>query len=77
MAYRQTLNYVAVPAVTPVAANLTVTVGTAGTTVADVGASFVQATLNSNFRVVADRLNTTATQLNAVITALQTMGVLA
>jgi hypothetical protein len=37
--------------------NLGVSVGTADGTVADVGAAFNQATLNNNFRDLADKLN--------------------
>jgi hypothetical protein len=44
---------------------LTVTVGTAGNTVADVGGAFAQATLNNNFRVVADKINEVVTKLKA------------
>ena len=43
--------------------------GTAGSVIADVGSSFTQATLNSNFRVVSDKIN-------AVITALKAAGVM-
>lgn len=50
---------------TPAAAivSLTVSVGTTGNTVADVGAAFSQTTLNNNFRVVADKINTILTTL--------------
>jgi hypothetical protein len=51
-------------------AALTATVGTANGTVADVGASFNQGTLNDNFRDVADKLN-------EVIAALKAAGLMA
>jgi hypothetical protein len=38
--------------------------GAAGTTIADVGAAFSQATLNGNFRAVADRIDTISNSLN-------------
>lgn len=44
---------------------LTVSVGTTGNTVADVGAAFNQTTLNNNFRVVADKVNEIVTKLKA------------
>jgi len=49
--------------------NITGQTGTAGSVIADVGGSFTQATLNSNFRVVSDKIN-------AVIAALKTAGVM-
>lgn len=49
-------------------ASLTAATGTASDTIADVGASFSQTTLNNNFKSLADKLN-------AVITALDTAGV--
>lgn len=49
------------PAIVP----LTVSVGTTGNTVADVGGAFAQATLNNNFRVVADKINEIVTKLKA------------
>jgi hypothetical protein len=42
---------------------LTVSVGTADGTVADVGAAFNQATLNNNFRDLADKINQLRTAL--------------
>lgn len=45
----------AIAGVAPVA--LTAASGTTGNTVADVGAAFVQATLNNNFKVLADKIN--------------------
>ena len=51
-------------AFTPVAvASLTAASGTADNTVADVGASFSQATLNNNFKDLADKLNTILAEL--------------
>lgn len=44
--------------------------GTADGTIADVGASFSQATLNNNFRDLSDKLN-------AIITALKNAGLMA
>lgn len=46
---------------------LTAATGTTGDTVNDVGASFTQATLNNNFKVLADKLN-------AVIDAMKKAG---
>jgi type III secretory pathway component EscU len=37
--------------------DLTAATGVTGNTVADVGAAFSQATLNNNFKVVADKIN--------------------
>lgn len=51
-------------------AALTATAGTADGTVADVGASFNQATLNNNFRDLADKVN-------EVIAALKAAGLMA
>lgn len=51
-------------------AALTATVGTADGTVADVGASFNQATLNNNFRDLSDKVN-------EVIAALKAAGLMA
>lgn len=48
---------------------LTAATGTASDTVADVGASFAQATLNNNFKSISDKLN-------AVIAELQQAGIL-
>lgn len=44
--------------------------GTADNTIADVGASFNQATLNNNFRDLSDKVN-------AIITALKNAGLMA
>ncbi|WP_045562985.1 hypothetical protein [Streptomyces sp. FxanaA7] len=44
--------------------------GTADGTIADVGASFNQATLNNNFRDLSDKVN-------AIITALKNAGLMA
>ena len=44
---------------------LTVSVGTASNTIADVGGSFVQATLNNNFRSLAAKLNAVVAKLTA------------
>lgn len=49
--------------------DLVVSVGTADGTVADVGASFNQTTLNNNFRDISDKLN-------ALLAALRTAGLL-
>lgn len=46
---------------------LTAATGTASDTIADVGASFTQATLNNNFKSLADKLN-------AVIAAMENAG---
>ncbi|MFI0914312.1 hypothetical protein [Streptomyces abikoensis] len=46
-------------------AALAVSVGTSDGTVADVGAAFSQATLNSNFRDVADKINEVVAALKA------------
>lgn len=46
---------------------LTAATGTASDTIADVGASFTQATLNNNFKSLADRIN-------AIITAMENAG---
>jgi hypothetical protein len=43
--------------------------GVAGNVIADVGGAFVQATLNNNFRVLADKVN-------AIIAILQSNGTL-
>lgn len=51
-------------------ADLTVSVGTADGTVADVGSSFSQSTLNSNFRDLADKTN-------AILAALRAAGIVA
>lgn len=48
--------------------NLTAATGTASDTIADVGASFTQATLNNNFKSLADKINA----LNAAIAGLNT-----
>jgi hypothetical protein len=50
--------------------DLVVSVGTADGTVADVGASFNQTTLNNNFRDLADKVN-------ALMASLRTAGILA
>ena len=50
-------------------ADLVAAAGTSDGTVADVGASFNQATLNNNFRDVADKLN-------AVLAALRAAGII-
>lgn len=55
------------PVNAPVA--LTMTVGTASDTIADVGASFSQTTLNNNTRSLG-------TKINAIITALQAAGIM-
>lgn len=44
--------------------------GTGDNTIADVGASFTQATLNNNFRDLSDKVN-------AIITALKNAGLMA
>lgn len=44
---------------------LTAASGTTGNTVVDVGAAFNQATLNNNFRVLADKMNAVLAQLKA------------
>jgi len=44
--------------------SLSVSVGTADATVADVGAAFSQSTLNNNFRDVADKINELITAYN-------------
>lgn len=44
-------------------ASLTMTVGTADNTLADVGASFNQTTLNNNFRDVGEKLNAILVEL--------------
>lgn len=44
---------------------LTAATGTTGNTVADVGAAFNQATLNNNFKVLADKVNAILAQLKA------------
>lgn len=56
----------------PVAAivSLTAASGTADNTVADVGGSFNQTTLNNNFQDLA-------TKVNAILTALRTAGIVA
>lgn len=46
-------------------AALTATTGTADGTVADVGASFSQATLNNNFRDLSDKVNELIAALKA------------
>ena len=46
---------------------LTAATGTASDTIADVGAAFSQATLNNNFKSLADKVN-------ALVTALETAG---
>ncbi len=51
-------------------ADLTAASGTADGTVADVGASFTQATLNNNFQDVA-------TKINLILARLRTAGILA
>lgn len=51
-------------------ANLTATVGTADGTLADVGATFNQATLNNNFRDLADKVN-------AILVELRKAGIIA
>jgi hypothetical protein len=43
--------------------SLTMTVGTADNTIADVGASFNQTTLNNNFRDVGEKLNAILVEL--------------
>lgn len=43
--------------------SLTMSVGTADNTVADVGASFNQATLNNNFRDLGDKINAILVEL--------------
>jgi hypothetical protein len=50
-------------AVAPATVALTVSVGTASNTIADVGASFTQATLNNNFRSVSAKINELITKL--------------
>lgn len=62
--------YESAVAVTPAPQALTAATGTASTTIADVGGAFTQATLNNNFKSIAD-------QLNAVIAALKKAGVTA
>lgn len=52
------------PAVQSIVA-LTAATGTTGNTVADVGAAFNQATLNNNFKVLADKVNAILAQLKA------------
>jgi hypothetical protein len=44
---------------------LTAATGTTGNTVADVGGSFSQTTLNNNFKVLADKVNAILAQLKA------------
>lgn len=51
-------------------ADLTMTVGTADGTVADVGASFNQGTLNDNFREMG-------TKINAILAALRAANIIA
>lgn len=46
-------------------AALTAVTGTTGNTVSDVGSSFTQATLNNNFKAVADKINALRTALVA------------
>lgn len=48
---------------TSAVAALTVSVGTADGTIADVGSSFSQTTLNNNFRDLADKINELRTAL--------------
>lgn len=43
--------------VTPALPTLTAATGTASTTIADVGGAFTQATLNNNFKSLADQVN--------------------
>src|SRR5687768_69383 len=50
--------------------DLTMTVGTADGTIADVGAAFNQTTLNNNFRDVGEKIN-------AILAALRTAGIIA
>jgi len=44
---------------------LTAATGTTGNTIADVGAAFTQATLNNNFKALADKVNAILAQLKA------------
>lgn len=50
-------------------ASLTAATGTADDTVADVGASFAQATLNNNFKDLA-------TKINSILVALRDAGII-
>lgn len=57
-------------AITPPPQTLTAATGTASTTIADVGGAFAQATLNNNFKSIADQVNLiTAALKKAGITA--------
>lgn len=44
---------------------LTAATGTTGNTITDVGAAFTQATLNNNFKALADKVNAILAQLKA------------
>ncbi len=80
-AYTQTFSTADKTHAARTAAALSVSVGTADGTVADVGGAFNQTTLNNNFRDVADAYNAlradladTAALVNAIIDDLQALG---